>query len=1125
MQDSWFRISIFGLILLAASAFSDAVDPLLASLYEAREHWSPTPLPRMSTWYVTAPMAASSLRTTFFPEKNVDLKAVDQADKPVWTAKPEWSNGRVHQLGQQRLSSRYLFRTLFMAHDADVAVNLGSDDGIQVWFNGALILQRNMQRPVLPDQEKVTLHLRRGLNRLLMKVHNQAYGSGFYFALVPPRALTAVQRVLEQAHPVAAGRLLADLGPNQHEWIMGWLNRAPTRLFETHLLNSAMSRMHDHYQSDPVFRKELMATWRNMLSIAPQDPDRLPLYRALCVLDRDIAQLRIMDTAEWRALLNRIRKLAGDRLAAEVQAMEQRIADIEQARPNLNARIQRALLSCNTAEILGAAEATRRTVGLRKDLVCLLVRVHGLEEVIFAVRQPGRDRRAFAHFGYRCDNPAVKLYGRGGRLCALNLRTGQVREILRDDQGGIRDPAVHFDARKILFAWRRGDRDVYCLYEIGTDGSGLRALTQGDFDDFEPIYLPDNDLLFRSARCRRWTPDYWSPVATLYRCSPDGDNVRPISVNVTHDATPSLLADGRLLYTRWIPGGNGSAAALGLRTIRPDGFNNMARGAGTLWPAGAPLIDARPIPNSDAVIGIFMKNGDNNEKFGELALIKPGRNAKPHTISLDEERPPMGFHRGPQRWRDPYPLSADCILVARERTLCVMDGSGRYEELYTLPKETNALSNLMMLHEPRPLRPHPRAQNLARNSDAQKKTGFFVLSDVHRGRHMAGIQPGAVKKLLVLEALPKPVSFGPQSRPITMDGSRLLFRLLGETPVAPDGSAHFSAPSMRPLLFVALDANGTAVQRMPYLTSVMPGETRGCIGCHVACSTALEKSVRFAKTLKQAPAPIELIGNAPAVFDFPRDIQPVLNRQCAHCHNYTMHAGRLPLTDDCGPFFSHSYANLFTTKQIAPDRQLEVTAPYTTGSAASPLLQKLDGSHYKVSLSDHEKQILRLWIDAGAPFAGTYAALGCGMVEVNVDQDVLERRCGRCHTRKNPRFTPGPHQGFHDAYFNMERPTNSTLLAAPLMREAAGLGICHWTGDIPPDEAMAGLFATPNDTDYLTLLCDIELAAQNLLQIKRFDMPNFIPNQHYLREMHRYGLTVATNQPYMQDLRYWNLQK
>ena len=97
---------------------------------------------------------------------------------------------------------------------------------------------------------------------------------------------------------------------------------------------------------------------------------------------------------------------------------------------------------------------------------------------------------------------------------------------------------------------------------------------------------------------------------------------------------------------------------------------------------------------------------------------------------------------------------------------------------------------------------------------------------------MAGVKPGEIKQLLVLESLPKPVNFTGGMDPLSYGGTFTLERVLGTVPVEPDGSAYFEVPRQRSLLFVALDENGRAVKRMQSFTTVQPGETHGCIGCH-----------------------------------------------------------------------------------------------------------------------------------------------------------------------------------------------------------------------------------------------------------------------------------------------------
>ena len=92
------------------------------------------------------------------------------------------------------------------------------------------------------------------------------------------------------------------------------------------------------------------------------------------------------------------------------------------------------------------------------------------------------------------------------------------------------------------------------------------------------------------------------------------------------------------------------------------------------------------------------------------------------------------------------------------------------------------------------------------------ETGRLVLMDVYEGRNMADVPRGEIKKLLVLEALPKPINFTGGMDPLTYGGSFTLERVLGTVPVEADGSAHVELPAMRSLFFVALDENDMAVK-------------------------------------------------------------------------------------------------------------------------------------------------------------------------------------------------------------------------------------------------------------------------------------------------------------------------
>ena len=56
-------------------------------------------------------------------------------------------------------------------------------------------------------------------------------------------------------------------------------------------------------------------------------------------------------------------------------------------------------------------------------------------------------------------------------------------------------PDLSWDGTTVLFCFKPHNEKSFHLYEIKTDGSGLTQLTEGPFDDFDPIYLPDGQHL------------------------------------------------------------------------------------------------------------------------------------------------------------------------------------------------------------------------------------------------------------------------------------------------------------------------------------------------------------------------------------------------------------------------------------------------------------------------------------------------------------------------------------------------------------------------------------------------------------------------------------------------------
>src|SRR5207244_4578142 len=85
--------------------------------------------------------------------------------------------------------------------------------------------------------------------------------------------------------------------------------------------------------------------------------------------------------------------------------------------------------------------------------------------------------------------------------------SGVVTPLTNFTGASISDPCVSFDGQRILFSMRpsgAGDRN---LYEIRADGTGLHQVTTGSGPDFDPLYLPDDRILFTSSRDREMDED------------------------------------------------------------------------------------------------------------------------------------------------------------------------------------------------------------------------------------------------------------------------------------------------------------------------------------------------------------------------------------------------------------------------------------------------------------------------------------------------------------------------------------------------------------------------------------------------------------------------------------------
>jgi hypothetical protein len=509
---------------------------------------------------------------------------------------------------------------------------------------------------------------------------------------------------------------------------------------------------------------------------------------------------------------------------------------------------------------------------------------------------------------------------------------------------------------------------------------------------------------------------------------------------------------------------------------------------------------------------------------------------------------------------DPWPLSAETILAAElGKSRLVFVTRNKDNDKYTpyaIYEIKNNDKRKWLTQSPRPIIKRPRERIIAKRSDSASPTGTHIMVDVYNSQNLKGIKRGEIKKLLIIETLPKPVNFSGGMDTLSFLGTFNLERILGTVPVESDGSAYFELPANRPVFYVALDENNLSCKRMQSFTCVKPGETTSCIGCHNLRndSNANIGSTLRVKALQRPPSKIEKIEGIPDVPDYMRDVQPVLDKYCIECHNTENRKGRLCLEGDMGITYSISYYSLAMREQIGDGRNGLGNRPARSlGSSASPLLRKLEGGHYDVKASHEDWLKVWAWTEAAAPFCGTYGGLRnqkqqntkVGIL-ANQAGGILQRRCFSCHNPdgKGPQnrlaetfdveqrkklvarptgqyerivLKDDPERYFSwDVLINATRPDKSAVLLAPLAKEAGGWEAC-------PD-----IFKSKDDPDYKKILAGLKNWQAEWQKSHAFGSPTFQVNHQYIREMVRFGILPENTRaedvdPYQTDRRYWDM--
>ncbi len=593
------------------------------------------------------------------------------------------------------------------------------------------------------------------------------------------------------------------------------------------------------------------------------------------------------------------------------------------------------------------------------------------------------------------------------------------RDILNGklSHGNVLEPRLSYDGQRIVFSfvpcredgsrWDPNevnnlvDEGFYHIWTVNIDGSDLRQITHGAYDDLMPCWLPDGGIAFSSTRRRGYARCFggqfsqrWH-VYTLHRMNHDGTDLRLLSAHDTNEWFPTVSNSGHILYSRWDYIDRDAVTHQNLWAMRPDGTNPIAVwGNATNTPHCT--FQPQPIPGSSKIV--FTASAHHSITGGTIALLDPSISNNGHA-ALTRVTPEIPFPEAESRdiqqyYAAPWPLSDKYFLVAYSPQplvwepganahnalgIYLLDTLGNRELIYRDPRigSTNPCPLV-----PRPSPPIVSSLLPANNVDQ----GEMLLANVYDG--LGDVPAGSITQLRIIQIFPKttPIADAPLVGLAREENARAI---LGTVPIQPDGSARFYVPALKPLLFQALDKDGLAYQTMRTVTYAQPGERISCYGCHDnRHATPRNPQVMALQYPPSSIVPGPLEGQP---FSFTQVVQPILNQHCVMCHCPDKNEGDIDLTATPRDGFTQSYwslcgdrdfwgpgtnlenASAALVPRFGGRNQIEVTPPGGQyGARGSRLIRLLRAGHYDVQLSPQELRQIAAWIDCNAIFYGSY---------------------------------------------------------------------------------------------------------------------------------------------------------
>jgi putative membrane-bound dehydrogenase-like protein len=254
----------------------------------------------IAEYMVTPPLptkdAASAYHTAFPPEESpagpfhpFSVSGKEMTWKPMVVKDPEGKQ----PLDMPANSVMYLTATVESKAATIAQLSTGSDDGLHVWLNGKSVLEKDVDRGLIANQDKKMVDLIAGKNIFLFKVDNHGTQAGIQARLrarpteFDPEDLTKLLAKIPNASPARGRQLFESAGcikchtTDRHEELKGpFLGDAGGKFPPNHLIESILrpsAKIAQGFQSEQIVARDKIGTTEYLGFPVKESPEEVQL--------------------------------------------------------------------------------------------------------------------------------------------------------------------------------------------------------------------------------------------------------------------------------------------------------------------------------------------------------------------------------------------------------------------------------------------------------------------------------------------------------------------------------------------------------------------------------------------------------------------------------------------------------------------------------------------------------------------------------------------------------------------------------------------------------------------------------------------------------------------------------